>query len=65
MTRLTAALQPDYVVLGGGNADKVGKLPHNVRLLGNDGNAFEGGFRLWRDRVKFKEDEPITMLTPE
>jgi hypothetical protein len=33
--------------------------------VGNDGNAFEGGFRLWRDRVKFKEDEPITMLTPE
>jgi polyphosphate glucokinase len=47
--RLIAALEPEYVVLGGGNADKVGKPPHNARL-GNNGNAFEGGFRLWRDR---------------
>lgn len=51
VTRLTTALQPDYIVLGGGNADKVGKLPHNARLVDN-GNAFEGGFRLWRDRLK-------------
>jgi len=49
VTRLIAALEPEYVVLGGGNADKVGKPPHNARL-GNNGNAFEGGFRLWRDR---------------
>jgi hypothetical protein len=33
-------------VLGGGNAKKVGDLPANVRLGGND-NAFVGGFRLW------------------
>jgi polyphosphate glucokinase len=46
--RLIAALQPDYVVLGGGNADKVGKPPHKARL-GDNSNAFEGGFRLWRD----------------
>ena len=44
--RLIAALQPE--VLGGGNADKVSKLRHNARL-GNNGNAFEGGFRLWQD----------------
>jgi polyphosphate glucokinase len=43
--RLIAALEPEYVVLGGGNADKVGKPPHNARL-GNNGNAFEGGLRL-------------------
>jgi polyphosphate glucokinase len=48
--RLIAALEPEYVVLGGGNADKVGKPPHNARL-GNNSNAFEGGFRLWHDRV--------------
>jgi polyphosphate glucokinase len=47
--RLIAALQPDYVLLGGGNADKVGKPPHKARL-GNNANAFERGFRLWRDR---------------
>ena len=44
--QLTAALEPDYVVLGGGNAKKIGELPANVRLGGND-NAFVGGFRLW------------------
>ncbi|HEX3871576.1 MAG TPA: hypothetical protein VHV77_14130, partial [Pirellulales bacterium] len=45
--RLTAALEPEYVVLGGGNADKLDELPENV-LLGDNENAFEGGFRLWR-----------------
>jgi polyphosphate glucokinase len=44
--RLTAALEPDYVILGGGNADKVRELPPNVRL-GDNANAFVGGFRLW------------------
>jgi polyphosphate glucokinase len=47
--RLTAALEPEYVVLGGGNAKKLGKrLPPRVRLRGND-CAFEGGFKLWRE----------------
>ncbi len=47
--RLIAALEPEYVVLGGGNADKLGKLPRKARL-GNNDNAFVGGFRLWRGR---------------
>jgi polyphosphate glucokinase len=43
----TKALEPDYVVLGGGNASEVGEpLPPNVRL-GDNRNAFVGGFRLW------------------
>ncbi len=43
----TKALEPDYVVLGGGNAPELGEpLPPNVRL-GNNLNAFVGGFRLW------------------
>jgi polyphosphate glucokinase len=46
--RLSAAVQPDEVVLGGGNASKLRKLPEGVRL-GSNANAFEGGFRLWRD----------------
>jgi polyphosphate glucokinase len=45
--RLVAALEPEYVVLGGGNADKLGALPRKSRL-GKNGNAFLGGFRLWR-----------------
>jgi polyphosphate glucokinase len=46
--RLVAALQPDEVVLGGGNVKKLKKLPHLCRAGEND-NAFRGGFRLWRD----------------
>jgi polyphosphate glucokinase len=44
--RLAGAVGPDYVVLGGGNARKLGELPSNVRLGANE-NAFLGGFRLW------------------
>lgn len=49
--RLTAALEPEYLVLGGGNAKKVEKLPPDARL-GNNGDAFEGGFRLWSEPSK-------------
>jgi polyphosphate glucokinase len=41
------ALEPDYVVIGGGNAKLLKELPPNVRLGANE-NAFLGGFRLWR-----------------
>ena len=44
--RLKAALQADYVVLGGGNARLLKKLPPGARL-GENSNAFRGGFRLW------------------
>src|SRR5882757_5245607 len=47
---LLAALEPDYVMLGGGNAEKVDKPPRNVRF-GDNANAFEGGFRLWKKGV--------------
>jgi polyphosphate glucokinase len=46
--RLTAAFLPDYVVLGGGNVDQLESLPPGCRL-GQNTNAFEGGFRLWKD----------------
>ncbi len=46
VARLSAALEPDYVVLGGGNARKLDALPPNARLGANE-NAFTGGFRLW------------------
>jgi polyphosphate glucokinase len=47
---LAAALEPDYVVLGGGNAKLLEKLPDGVVLGGND-NAFKGGFRVWDDKA--------------
>jgi polyphosphate glucokinase len=46
--RLTAALQPEYVVLGGGNVRLLKELPPNCRL-GSNANAFVGGFRLWQN----------------
>jgi polyphosphate glucokinase len=46
VAKLATALEPDYVVLGGGNADKLRELPAKSRL-GDNKNAFIGGFRLW------------------
>src|SRR3989442_1479007 len=44
--QLTAALAPDEIVIGGGNAKKLDVLPPRSRL-GTNLNAFAGGFRLW------------------
>jgi polyphosphate glucokinase len=44
--KLKTALEADYVVLGGGNCKKLSELPPGARL-GNNENAFRGGFRLW------------------
>jgi len=43
---LKNALEADYVVLGGGNAKLLKKLPPGSRL-GDNSTAFTGGFRLW------------------
>jgi polyphosphate glucokinase len=43
---LSAALLPNYVVLGGGNARELHELPPNCRL-GHNEDAFLGGFRMW------------------
>ena len=45
---LREALEPEEVVLGGGNAAKLKKLPPGTRL-GSSENAFRGGFELWRE----------------
>src|SRR5262245_38846440 len=46
--RLIAALEPDDVVLGGGNIHKLKQLPPGCRA-GDNANAFLGGFRLWQN----------------
>jgi len=51
VARLTGALEPDDVVLGGGNAKKLTKLPSGCRM-GDNANAFLGGFRLWEKERK-------------
>jgi polyphosphate glucokinase len=48
VARLIDALYPDDVVLGGGNAKKLKKLPRGCRK-GDNANAFLGGFRLWEE----------------
>jgi polyphosphate glucokinase len=44
---LQAAFAADYIVLGGGNSLRLKKLPPHARL-GDNGNAFIGGLRLWQ-----------------
>jgi len=44
--RLIAALEPEDVVLGGGNIHQLDTLPSGCRA-GDNANAFLGGFRLW------------------
>ncbi len=43
---LVAALEPDDVVLGGGNVRNLEELPPGCRA-GDNANAFLGGFRVW------------------
>jgi polyphosphate glucokinase len=45
--KLRAAVCADYVVLGGGNAKLLKKLPPHA-LRGDNANAFVGGFKLWQ-----------------
>ena len=48
--KLAAALVAEDVVLGGGNSKKLDGLPPHVRL-GDNANAFTGGFRLWEEAI--------------
>jgi polyphosphate glucokinase len=58
VTRLVAALEPDDVVLGGGNVRKLKALPPGCRA-GDNANAFRGGFRLWAQTT-----EPMAPAPP-
>ena len=46
VARLKAALEPNHVIIGGGNVKNLKELPPGCRA-GANGNAFLGGFRLW------------------
>jgi len=54
VARFVSALQLDDVVLGGGNAKKLTKLPQGCRK-GDNANAFLGGFRLWEEGGRKEE----------
>ena len=47
VARLSAALEPEDVVVGGGNVKRLKELPPGCRA-GDNANAFLGGFRLWQ-----------------
>jgi polyphosphate glucokinase len=49
VARLTAALEPTDIVIGGGNVSKLKQLPPGCRA-GDNANAFVGGFRMWDPR---------------
>jgi len=51
--RLRHAFQVDEVVLGGGNAKQLKSVPPATRL-GDNANAFLGGFRLWQGPARGK-----------
>jgi polyphosphate glucokinase len=63
-----AALQPEYIVLGGGNAKLMKDVPPGVQL-GENANAFAGGFRLWDQGVGAEppssEENPLSAQNEE
>ena len=48
-----AALEPDYIVLGGGEVAELDELPAGCRR-GDNANAFRGGFLLWDASAGFR-----------
>ena len=55
--RLVAAIEPDEVVLGGGNVKKLKVLPKGCRA-GDNAKAFTGGFRLWQKTASGRNSDP-------
>jgi polyphosphate glucokinase len=65
IARLLAALEPEDVVLGGGNVNNLKKLPPGCRT-GDNANAFIGGFRVWEkpDRAnRSKSNRTVSRVT--
>jgi polyphosphate glucokinase len=54
---LTTALEPDYVVVGGGNLRKLDSLPNGARP-GDNENAFLGGVRAWGEHRGSEHGSP-------
>jgi polyphosphate glucokinase len=53
IARLSEALHPSDIVLGGGNTKKLKKVPSGCRM-GDNANAFVGGFRIWEEHSSEK-----------
>jgi polyphosphate glucokinase len=52
--RFKAALEAEDLVLGGGSAKQLKKLPRGARIADNQ-HAFTGGFRLWEASTRSKK----------
>jgi polyphosphate glucokinase len=59
VAHLIAALEPEDVVLGGGNVKQLETLPPGCRA-GDNANAFIGGFRLWENAGTARPSSPAT-----
>jgi polyphosphate glucokinase len=57
--RLGEAFQVDEVVIGGGNSKQLKVVPPGCRL-GDNKNAFAGGFRLWKDAASRRRKTPAS-----
>src|SRR5215470_8490811 len=57
VARMIAALEPDDVVLGGGNVKQLKEMPLKCRA-GDNRNAFRGGFRLWEGSEPHSSPHP-------
>jgi len=57
--KLSSALEPDYIVIGGGNVAHLDELPPNCQRGDND-KAFAGGFRLWQDNPQASSPDQTT-----
>ena len=54
VSELKKSFIADYVVLGGGNAKLLDRLPRGV-ALGHNRNAYTGGARLWQNGTRGKQ----------
>ena len=59
VNRLRAAFVADYVLLGGGNAKLMKKLPE-ATIIGANSNAITGGIALWHQELRREPVVPAT-----
>jgi len=50
VSHLTQALEPDNIVIGGGNVIKLDEMPPRCSV-GSNANAFTGGFAIWQNKT--------------
>lgn len=63
--KLKNALEAEYVVLGGGNARLINKVPEGT-IIGDNSNAIIGGIRAWHDKSHLQGmDAPDILKKPE